>query len=220
MPASTRPLALLAILAGCLSLLLLALSASPPPTEPAQALEFIDFHRAAFAFFASTVLAWSVFSIPFTVYLGAHLKVAGSALAPAAVTLTVAGLLMLGFATFMSVGSMLALVSAAPAPNSEAQAYQFRVWSHLGFYLTDPGLMAWGLGQLLFGWLAIRRGAFPRWINTVALIGGISGLLTLAVYQTAVLAVVQLLSFAVWTLAIGLTLLRASAIAPTTGDGA
>jgi hypothetical protein len=28
--------------------------------------------------------------------------------------------------------------------------YQAAIWRSLWYYLTDPGLMAWGLGQFLF----------------------------------------------------------------------
>jgi len=56
------------------------------------------------------------------------------------------------------------------------------VWSGLGYHLTDPGLMAWGLGQLLFGVLAWRSGVLPNWVAVIGILGGVAGLLTLAVY--------------------------------------
>jgi hypothetical protein len=43
----------------------------------------------------------------------------------------------------------------------------------------------------------------------LGIVGGVAGLLTLAVYQTSVLALVQLASFTVWAFATGVTLLRA-----------
>jgi hypothetical protein len=69
--------------------------------------------------------------------------------------------------------------------------------------------MAWGLGQFLFGWVAWRSVVLPNWLAIIGMRGGVAGLLTLAVYQTAVLALVQLLAFTIWGFATGLSLLRA-----------
>lgn len=63
--------------------------------------------------------------------------------------------------------------------------------------------MTWGLDQFLFGWLAWRSGILPNWIAVVGMVGGLAGLLTLAVYHTALLALVQLGSFTVWCFATG-----------------
>jgi hypothetical protein len=68
--------------------------------------------------------------------------------------------------------------------------------------------MALGGGQMLFAWLALGTAA-ARWLVAVAFVGGIAGVLTLAVYQTPVLAMAQLLSFAVCAFAAGIALLRA-----------
>ena len=42
----------------------------------------------------------------------------------------------------------------------------------------------------------------------VGMIGGVAGLLTLAVFQTPMLALLQLLCFAIWGIATGILLLR------------
>jgi hypothetical protein len=67
--------------------------------------------------------------------------------------------------------------------------------------------MTLGGGQVLFSWLALRTTA-PRWLAVTGFIGGIAGLLTLAVYQTPLLAFVQLLSFAVCAIGAGVGLVR------------
>ena len=117
--------------------------------------------------------------------------------------------LLLGFGIFTSTAALLSIVSAGTPPRAEDAAYQVAIWSNRGFYLTDPGLMAWGLGQVLFGWVAWRSGALPDWLAVVGLVGGIAGLLTPAVYRTSLLALVQLSSFAIWGFATGIMLLRA-----------
>jgi hypothetical protein len=49
----------------------------------------------------------------------------------------------------------------------------------------------------------------PNWVAVVGMVGGVTGLLTLAVYQTPGLALVQLSCFTIWGFAAGVTLLRA-----------
>lgn len=208
MAAPPRLPALLAFLSGVFSLALLILSLVPPPVDPNHLLEFASTHRTAYALLASIAMGWSIVSVPFIVVLAALLGGVNRPLAASAQLLAVGGVLLLGFAIFTSVGAVLSAVSAGPAPSAEVAAYQVKFWSHLGFYLTDPGLMAWGLGQLLFGWLSWRGRTLPRWVSIIGLIGGAAGLLTLAVYQTAMLAVLQLSCFAVWAFAIGVILYR------------
>jgi hypothetical protein len=119
------------------------------------------------------------------------------------------GVLLLAFATFMNIGAVLSIVAAGAPPRPDDAKYQAAIWSGLGFYPSDPGLMAWGLGQFLFGWVAWRSVVLPNWLAIIGMLGGVAGLLTLAVYQTAVLALVQLLAFTIWGFATGLSLWRA-----------
>jgi hypothetical protein len=128
-------------------------------------------------------------------------------LAQTAVILSAVGILLLAFGIFTHVGALLSIAAAGPPPGSGEVVYQASIWAGLGYYLTDPGLMAWGFGQFLFGWLAWKGGALPNWLAVAGMIGGAAGLLTLAVYQTPVLAFVQTGSFAVWGFAFGILLL-------------
>jgi hypothetical protein len=203
-----RPLGVLAVVAGALSVLLLLASLQPPPPTPAELLAFVSSHRTTYGLFASLVLAWSVFSVPLIVTSAAMLHAKGGTLTIIAQLLSAIGVLLLGFALFASTGALLAIAAAGGSRPEEA-AYLAAIWSSLGFYLTDPGLMTWGLGQFLFGWIAWRSGMLPNWVAVAGMIGGAAGLLTLAVYQTPVLAIVQLCSFAVWGFATGFSLLRA-----------
>ena len=206
------PLVVLAFLSGALSLLLLLASLQPPPVTPAQQLLYAASHRGAYGLFASLVLAWSVFSVPLAVTLATLLRAKSRTLAVAAQLLVAIGVLLLSFGIFMHVGALLSIVSAGTPPRAEDATYQAAIWWNLSFYLTDPGLMAWGLGQFLFGWLAWRSGVLPNWVAVVGMIGGVAGLLTLAVYQTGVLGLVQILCFAIWGFACGFSLLRGQAV--------
>jgi len=199
---------MLAFAAGTLSLLLLLTSLQPPPATPAEQLSFAASHRSAYGLFASLVLAWSVLSIPVIVTSSAMLHLKGGSLASSAKVLSSAGVLLLGYGIFTHTGALLSIVAAGAPPRPEDATYQAAIWSSLGFYLTDPGLMTWGLGQFLFGWFAWRSGILPNWVAVVGMVGGLAGLLTLAVYQTALLALVQLGSFTVWCFATGFRLRR------------
>ncbi len=197
-----------AIAAGLLSFLLLVPAASPAPPAPAELLSYFEAHRATYVLMAVAVLLWASAAIPFIVGLGALLARAGRALARAAVLLATGGVLLLSFATFEFVGAFTA-VSAAQhlAPSPAEAAYQAGIWSHLSFYLTDPGLMTLGLGQFLFAVLAWRGGALPKLVAAIGYAGGVAGLLTLAVYETGVLAVAQIAAFGAWGIVTGVVLL-------------
>ena len=204
------PLGVLSLISAALSLAVLIASVQPPPsTVPGELLAYASSHRTLYGLFASLVLAWSVFSIPLIVTLGALLRSRGGTFTVIAQLLSAVGVLLLGFAVFTNTAALLSIVTAGNPARAEDAAYQVAIWSNLAFYLTDPGLMTWGLGQFLFGWVAWKSGVLPNWIAVVGMVGGIAGLLTLAVYQTPVLALVQLCCFTIWGFAAGMALLRA-----------
>ena len=194
----------------------LAILMPPAPDLPGdQLLAYIDAHKPAVASAEVAVLVWMSVSIPFAAGLGIALAGERKLLASAATLLSAGGILLVAFASFVSLGSFLALAAAAELarPGGET-GFQVAVWRNLGFFMSDPGLMAWGFGQFLFAALAWNGAVFPRWLAVVGFIGGIAGLLTLAVYQTAVLALVQFAAFAVWGVAAGVIVLRRKSLAP------
>jgi len=196
------------ILSGVASILMLIVTLEPTPRTAAGQLAHFAAHQGRVALEAVILLVWAVVAVPFVVALGQILRPKSPTFALAATILSAVGILLLGFAIFAHVGALLSIVAAGGPPNAADAIYQAAIWGNLSFYLTDPGLMAWGLGQLLFGWLAWNSRVLPNWVSIVGVVGGIAGLLTLAVYQTGMLALVQLASFTVWALATGILLLR------------
>jgi hypothetical protein len=204
-----RTFALFSFLAGVLSILLLGAILLSAPPSPTEVLPFFTTNRAIYMVLATVVLTWGVISVPFVVGLESLLGGRSPSLARAATLLSTGGILLLGFGVFTYVGAGLSIVAASElAPRPADAAYQFAIWANLSYYLTDPGLMVWGLGQVLFGSLAWKSRVLPNWLAVLGLIGGTAGLLTLAVYQSGVLALVQIGTFAAWGLVTGVRLLR------------
>lgn len=211
-PASANPRmhAAIAFLAAGLSLALLIASVVPPPGDPAQPLAWEAGHRSAYALVAALALTWSVLSVPFAITLGAMVEDADASLVMAARFLTAGGILLLGTGVFTGFAALLALGGAGPVPDPAVVAHHAKFWAQMRYLLTDPGLMAWGVGLLLYGGLLWRSGALPRSVVAVCLAGGVAGVLTLAVFETSILALVQLVAFAVLGLGAGVALLRKS----------
>lgn len=196
------------IVAAGLSTLLLIASSQPPPRDAAEALSLFAARPRLVAFTATIILGWTVFSIPFVITLGQFLRAPNPGLALSAIMLSAIGIALLGFAQFAYIGAMLSIVRAGHALGAADSIYQATIWSNLSFFLTDPGLMIWGLGQFLFGWLAWRSRVLPRWVSAVGFASGGAGLLTLAVYRSAVLALIQVAMFTVWSLATAIVMFR------------
>jgi hypothetical protein len=157
---------------------------------------------------ATIILGWAVFSIPFVITLGQFLRAPSAGLALSGSILSAIGIALLGFAQFAYMGAMLSIVRSGHALEAGDAIYQATIWRNLSFFLTDPGLMIWGLGQSLLGWLARQqRNLLPRWLSTVGMISGGAGLLTLTVYQSALLALIQISMFTAWSFATAVVLL-------------
>ncbi len=196
------------LLSAILSAAMLVTILLPAPQDPASLLLYVAGHRPRFALAAVTALMWAVFSIPFVVALGRLLRPRSATFAATASVLSAAGILLLGYAVRMSIGAALSVVDASHDLRAPDAVYQAAIWRNLSFLLTDPGLMTWGFGQFLFGWLARNSKVLPNWLAWVGMLGGLAGLLTDAVYQTGAFALLQLASFTVWGVATGAILLR------------
>jgi hypothetical protein len=208
--APRRLIAAFGLLTGILSLLLLLALAGPSPQGPEQQLAFVGSHRAGYAILEIAVLIWATSSVPFLVGLGSLLRGHGRWLASTATWLSTVGLLLLGFATYVSIGSSFAIHAAGQPPGAGADVYQAAIWGQLGILLTDPPLMVWGAGQIFFGVLAWRGDVLTRWLAVTGIIGGVSGVLaSLQAPPVGIaLALLAVACFGVWACGTGIRLLR------------
>lgn len=206
----TRPIAVFSLLAALFSIILLALLLASPAGGASQQLAFAASHTGLLTAFEFTVIVWATLSAPFVLGLGVLLEARSTVLARVAAGLSAVGILMLGFATYANTGALLAIHAAGAPPATNIDTYLATFWSQLGYLLTDPPLMAWGLGQLIFASLAWDGRMIPRWL---AVIGGLAGLgIVLGSVETPSQAIFLIafgiLAFAVWSLGVGIVLLR------------
>jgi hypothetical protein len=189
--------------------MLLVIVSGPALTSPAQVLSVISSNISGYVLFAVLVTAWMVFGIPFAVGVGALLKSKDSNIALAATLLSAGGILILGWGIYSVETALVSIAQAASfAPSPAEAAYQAAIWIPLTYTWTDPGIMTWGLGQFLFGWLAWKSRVLPNWLAILGIIGGIAGLLTHAVYQSPILFLILAVSATVWAMTTGLVLFR------------
>jgi Domain of unknown function (DUF4386) len=197
---------------GVFSLLVAALTLTlgvvlylhPSPSTAAQEWSNYNANQAGYVTGAYVALAWSVFSIPFVVGLGTLLRGKSRSLALAATLLSAVGILLFGIAYFIPAQALgvLRLVGNL-APGTKEAIYQAAFWYYFSVSLLVPALYAWGVGQVLFGWLVWRSRVLPSWL---AVIGMISGIASFAPPIRFVQAIV-LDSFMLWSFITGLWLL-------------
>lgn len=203
-----RVFALSGIVTALLTLGLVVLAGGEGRLEPGDLLPYFRAHRGRYFVSATLVLCWAVAAMAFLAGLRELLGEGRRALASAALLLAAGGVLLFGFGTFVGFGAFFALDAASEGLGARLQApYQAAIWRNMTFLLSDPGLMMLGAGQAIFAWLAWRT-TLARALAIAGLVGGASGLLTLAVYQTPMLALLQLAVFALWAGWIGIVLLR------------
>jgi uncharacterized protein DUF4386 len=196
-----------AIISAVLSTLVTIGLLQPMPPSPAALLLHFAEHRLLVAVEAVVVLTWAVFSVPFVVALGQLARARSASLALSAPILSAIGILLLAYGIRNYISAMMSIAAAGHALDAADTLYQAAIWRSLFFFLADPGLMTWGLGQFLFGTLAWKSTVFPNWVAAVGMLGGLAGLLTDAVYQTGALALLQIACFAIWGFVTGAMLL-------------
>jgi hypothetical protein len=202
-----KVLAAFSIASGVLSIALLLILGTP--SSASSQLVFFQTHQSAYLLAAVLALVWAIVSVPFILTLGTILRERSRILAQSAMVLSLFGVLFYAFAVYVNVGTLMSINNElALAPAAAEPTYQAAILYDLAFLISDPPLMVIGFAQVVLGWLAWRSGILPNWLAAIGVIGGVAGLMTIVVYQTNLLALVQVGSFAIWGLTIGALLLR------------
>ena len=183
------------VLSALLGVIFLVTTLMQKPPLPHQVSAYFEANQPGFILFATLSLVWSIVTVPAIVALGAEIRNSrGKGLSNAAVLLTSGGILLNGIISFLYVGALISIWNTRDIPGATSD-YQMSIWTNLFYFMSDPALMIWGFGQLLFGYLLLSNSIFPKWIGVIIVIGGVAGTLTLAVYQTPLLAILQELTF-------------------------
>lgn len=197
-----------AVLSSLLGFIFLATTLMQKPPLPHQVSAYFETNQSGFILFATLSLVWSVVTIPAVVAIAAVIRNnKNRSLNSAAVVLTSSGILLNGIISFLYVGALISIWSTRNMQGANSD-YQMSIWTNLFYFMSDPALMIWGLGQLLFGYLLLSNSIFPKWLGVITVIGGVAGVLTLAVYQTPILAILQEFTFVILIGYLSLFLLR------------
>lgn len=197
-----------AVLSSLLGFIFLATTLMQKPPLPHQVSAYFETNQSGFILFATLSLVWSLVTIPAVIALGAVIKNnKNRSLNSAAMVLTSSGILLNGIISFLYVGALISIWSTRNMQGANSD-YQMSIWTNLFYFMSDPALMIWGLGQLLFGYLLLSNSIFPKWLGVITVIGGVAGVLTLAVYQTPLLAILQEFTFVILIGYLSLFLLR------------
>lgn len=205
---SRKTFAVFAVLSCILGLLILISTLIQKPLLPHQVFASFESYQGTYILFASLSLTWSVITFPVIFSIGILLrKDTNKGICNVATLLTGIGVLLNGIISFLYVGALLSIWNTKTLAGANSE-YEMTFWTNLFYFMSDPALMIWGLGQLLFSFILLKQSTLPKWLAINTLIGGIAGILTLLVYQTPILALLQAISFVIFIIFFGVFLLK------------
>ena len=142
-----------AVVSSLLGILFLAITLMQKPPLPHQVSGHFATNQGGFILFATLSLVWSIISIPTIVALEAIVRNNNNkSLGTSAMLLTSSGILLNGTISFLYVGALISIWSTSGMEGANSD-YQMSIWTNLFYFMSDPALMLWGLGQLAFGTL-------------------------------------------------------------------
>lgn len=195
------------VLSSIVGIIFTVATLAQKPPLPHQVTGYFASNQAGFVLFATLSLVWSVVSIPTIIALASVIGNKSKGLLNSAVFLMSSGILLNGVISFLYVGALISIWNTRDMPGANSD-YQMSIWTNLFYFMSDPALMLWGFGQLIFGFLLLSNSIFSKWLGVLTVIGGVAGALTLAVYQTPILAILQAVTFVVLTSYFSLFLIK------------
>lgn len=198
-----RHLLIFGIIAGVLTILSLSTFLLPEPTA-SDALSSYNSNTTAYDYGLAVLLFLVVGATPFVASLGSVLRSQGRGLVWAAMLLSVIGMFSLALRAGTFFGALYS-VANTPAPLAGLPEYEAALWLNLGTELNLLGIIAWGLGFLLFGLAAWNSRILPNWLALVGVIGGVSSLI---LFVPVVAFLVLPIAFATWCFAVPILVRR------------
>ena len=197
-----------AILSSLLGIIFLIATLMQKPPLPNQVASYFEASRGSFILFATLSLVWSITTVPTLFAIGlVSKKSSNNGLSYTAIALTSAGILLNGIVSFIYVGALLSIGNSSTIQGANSN-YEMSIWTNLFYFMTDPALMIWGLGQFFLGIILFSNIRYPKCLGIITMVGGLAGLLTLVVYQTPVLAILQEVTLIILTSYFSVYLLR------------
>ena len=115
----------------------------------------------------------------------------------------------------LSIGSLAALAGLPSDPAYASNAtFEAAFWANLQSLTNVFGDTFMGLGLILLGWVAWGSRIVPNWLAVIGVVGGVGAL---AAIVADPLAGISFFGFTIWSLAVGVIMLRRSPQPERTG---
>jgi hypothetical protein len=196
----------IAILSGLSFLVHLGIVFALPSPNSYQELATYRTHQAVYTLLFLSIVVFNVFAVTFLAGLGRLLAPRSSRVAAGATAALAFGIAITGLGVVLSIGALAALAQLPSDPTYAANAtFEAAFWANLQSLTNVFGDAFMGLGLILLGWVAWGSRIIPNWL---AIIGVVGGLGALAAIVADPLSGISYLAFTVWSLAVGIIMLR------------
>jgi len=198
----------IAILSGVSFLVHLAVVFALPSPNSYQELATYKTHQTVYALLFFSIVVFSVFAVTFLAGLSRLLAPRSSKVAAGATAAIALGIVVTGLGVVLSIGALAALAGLPSDPTYASNAtFEAAFWANLQSLTNVFGDAFMGLGSILLGWVAWDSRIVPNWL---AIIGVVGGLGAVAAIVADPLAGISYFAFTIWSLAVGVIMLRRS----------
>ncbi len=196
----------IAILSGLSFLVHLAVVFALPSPNSYQELATYKTHQTVYALLFFSVVVFNVFAVTFLAGLSRLLAPRSSRVAAGATSALALGIVITGLGVVLSIGALAALAELPSEPAYAANAtFEAAFWANLQSLTNVFGDAFMGLGLLLLGWVAWGSRIVPNWLAIIGVVGGLGAVASIVADP---LAGISYLAFTIWSLVVGIIMLR------------
>ncbi|MFI5283411.1 MAG: DUF4386 family protein [Candidatus Dormibacterales bacterium] len=201
----------IAILTGVSFLAHLGVVFALPSPDSYQELAAYRDHQTVYALLFISIVVFCILAFTFLVGLGRLLALRSSLLAAGATTAVALGIFVTALGVVLSIGALAALNGLPSDPAYSANsAFEAAFWANLQSLTNVFGDAFLGFGLLLLGWVAWGGPQVPKWLAIISMIGGLGALAGIVADSLGGLG---FLAVTVWSLVVGVKILRRPQIA-------